>query len=390
MTRKIRWNRIILLLVIAVFVVLISVFTIDKIRFNAFVNEANSNYMLIINEKEYHPSMIKGKDFIFSSYDHQEIDLQVPKNSTINLLDNYKLTNENNEEYSGNISYLPDGKYFLTIEKGGFTYEYDLIVNNDFYVEIDSSKAVRAGWFVVDFFDLDEGEEVEIQTSFNSSEYFIFRDEDMIIPIAYDNVDGGSQISFSSSKSSTSPSVNIETYEFREDHFNVDQTVVDSASVQPDEQMIEYYNDANNSKNEVSMYDSTGFKTPALGYTTGDYGDVRYINGATTPTKIHNGIDYAAPKDSPVYAVADGIVSFATFLPSTGNTVVVDHGNGITSHYFHLNSIDVVLGSAVTHDSLIGGIGTTGFSTGDHLHLEVHINGMSVNPHLLLDQELNF
>ncbi len=108
------------------------------------------------------------------------------------------------------------------------------------------------------------------------------------------------------------------------------------------------------------------------------------------PTKIHYGIDYVNRKNTKIYSTSTGTVTYADFLPVTGNVVVVDHGNGITSHYFHLNKIDVKVGEVVNSESVIGKMGTTGFSTGNHLHFEIHINGVVINPYLMLKKQLNF
>jgi len=94
----------------------------------------------------------------------------------------------------------------------------------------------------------------------------------------------------------------------------------------------------------------------------------------------HDGIDIAAPKGTPVYAVDNGYVSFTGWKNGLGNTVIVDHGGGRQTVYGHLSSINVKKGDQVTKTTVLGGVGSTGFSTGNHLHFEVHVNGRAVDP----------
>ena len=96
----------------------------------------------------------------------------------------------------------------------------------------------------------------------------------------------------------------------------------------------------------------------------------------------HNGIDLASYGGIPVptHAIADGVVEIAGFSPSAGNWVVIDHGNGIKAKYMHHSSIRVAVGQKVRKGEQIGNMGSTGQSTGVHLHLQIELNGVPVNP----------
>ncbi len=97
--------------------------------------------------------------------------------------------------------------------------------------------------------------------------------------------------------------------------------------------------------------------------------------------KMHAGIDLAAPIGTPIYATADGIVSDAGWNSGGyGNLIKVDHGSGIETRYGHLSRILVSPGQRVTRGQQIGRMGSTGRSTGSHLHYEVRISGNAVNP----------
>jgi murein DD-endopeptidase MepM/ murein hydrolase activator NlpD len=100
--------------------------------------------------------------------------------------------------------------------------------------------------------------------------------------------------------------------------------------------------------------------------------------------KFHNAIDIAAPRGTPVYAYTNGKVVTAGWGNMAGNYVVIDHGGGLRTKYLHLSSISVKVGQTVKVGQKIGGVGSTGYSTGNHLHFEVIKNGVAVNPLLYL------
>lgn len=100
-----------------------------------------------------------------------------------------------------------------------------------------------------------------------------------------------------------------------------------------------------------------------------------------TDTKVfHHGMDIDAPKGSPIRAAGGGKVVRCGFESRYGNLVVIDHGNGYRTIYAHLSERMVELGDTVRRGDLIGKVGDTGRTTGPHLHYEVHVNGLPVNP----------
>ena len=103
--------------------------------------------------------------------------------------------------------------------------------------------------------------------------------------------------------------------------------------------------------------------------------------------EFHSGQDIEAAWGAPVVAGASGKVTFVGWQNGYGQLVVVDHGGGLTTRYGHLSQIDVELGQTVNRAQLLGKIGSTGRSTGPHLHYEVRINDQAVNPrqYLLLN-----
>lgn len=100
---------------------------------------------------------------------------------------------------------------------------------------------------------------------------------------------------------------------------------------------------------------------------------------------MHAGIDFKGAMGSPIFAAADGRVRFAGRKAGYGNAIEIAHGNGMMTRYAHLSRIDVKVGQLVAAGSTIGGLGSTGRSTGPHLHFEVRINDRAVNPRPFLE-----
>ena len=117
---------------------------------------------------------------------------------------------------------------------------------------------------------------------------------------------------------------------------------------------------------------SQGFIWPASGTITSGFGP-RW-------GRMHEGIDIAAPSGTPISAVAAGRIIYTGYMSGYGNITIIDHGNGLATAYAHQSSIAVSCGQSVTQGQTIGYVGSTGHSTGPHLHFEVRVNGNPVDP----------
>jgi murein DD-endopeptidase MepM/ murein hydrolase activator NlpD len=100
--------------------------------------------------------------------------------------------------------------------------------------------------------------------------------------------------------------------------------------------------------------------------------------------RMHEGIDIAAGTGTPIWAAAAGTVIHAGWLGGYGNLVVVDHGNGLATAYAHASAILVGVGQSVAQGETVSLVGSTGNSSGPHLHFEVRVNGSAVDPLLYL------
>jgi len=126
-----------------------------------------------------------------------------------------------------------------------------------------------------------------------------------------------------------------------------------------------------------------GFTWPASGRISGVYGSQRVLNGE--PRRPHFGLDIAAPTGSPVYAPADGVITMThPDMYFSGGTIILDHGQGLSSTFLHLSKILVEAGTTVKQGDLIAEIGATGRASGPHLDWRMNWLNQRVDPQLLL------
>ncbi|MBQ0084278.1 MAG: peptidoglycan DD-metalloendopeptidase family protein [Clostridiales bacterium] len=105
-----------------------------------------------------------------------------------------------------------------------------------------------------------------------------------------------------------------------------------------------------------------------------------YFGERDSGTHIHKGVDYVAAKGTPIYAVKGGTVTRSCYRSDYGNCIIINHGDGVQTLYAHCTELYVKVGEEVKQGQTIGSVGTTGQSTGYHLHFEVMVNGGYVNP----------
>jgi len=165
---------------------------------------------------------------------------------------------------------------------------------------------------------------------------------------------------------------------------------IQKEKVDPPQSVIDrIYNERKNVKESrkkanliTSTYYNNGFILPALGPISGVYGSQRILNGK--PRSPHYGIDIALPKGHEVVSPMDGIVLFTNHdLYYSGGTIIIGHGQGLTTSYLHLSKILVTVNDKVRRGELIGRVGATGRATGPHLHWGAELKGKRIDPKYL-------
>ena len=131
---------------------------------------------------------------------------------------------------------------------------------------------------------------------------------------------------------------------------------------------------------DARQYNGGMFTWPCPSYTriSDDYGE--RIHPILGIKQFHNGVDMAAPSGSPILAAYDGDVVGAGYSPTMGNYVMIDHGSGLYTIYMHASALYVSVGQSVTKGQKIAAVGSTGRSTGSHLHFSVRLNGAYTSP----------
>ena len=166
----------------------------------------------------------------------------------------------------------------------------------------------------------------------------------------------------------------IEKYTQNEDEVNT--TKIEVAKQESEEMIKEKIE--KQKKEEELMPEVNGIKLalkPISGTITSRYGESSSLRKST-----HTGLDIAATTGTPIKVVADGIVTNASYSGSYGNLVKISHGDGVETWYAHTSKMYVTVGQKVSAGDTIAAVGSTGNSTGAHLHFEIRINGNHVNP----------
>jgi murein DD-endopeptidase MepM/ murein hydrolase activator NlpD len=127
-----------------------------------------------------------------------------------------------------------------------------------------------------------------------------------------------------------------------------------------------------------SLLNATPSIKPARGWYTSSFG--YRIDPFTSKPVMHNGLDIAGPPGTPIRAPANGVVSHVGFEPGYGKLLTIDHGYGVKTRYAHNSQIFVELGQKIKRYDVISAIGNTGRSSGPHLHYEVRVHGVPVDP----------
>ncbi len=120
------------------------------------------------------------------------------------------------------------------------------------------------------------------------------------------------------------------------------------------------------------------FAWPVRGPITSPFG--MRVDPITGRYALHSGIDIGADYGTPIQAAADGVVLYASWYGGYGNAIILDHGSGLSTLYAHCSAMYVSVNQHIQRGQVIGAVGATGYATGPHLHFEIRVNGVPVNP----------
>lgn len=205
------------------------------------------------------------------------------------------------------------------------------------------------------------------------------------IPTNYSTPPGSYNLKITDSETglTSTEAIEIVARDFRVQKLTIDPSI--ESSTRNDEAYAEYsqYFTPSREVSSPEKYYTESFLLPTIGRLSTEFGEARSVNGAMT-TYRHSGIDIAAPRGAEVLSTNTGKVTLAMPLILTGNSVVIDHGEGLFSVYFHLDKLHVSKGELVERGQLIGTVGSTGFSTGPHLHFTMSYYQFNIEPGFIL------
>ena len=170
--------------------------------------------------------------------------------------------------------------------------------------------------------------------------------------------------------------ININVNEIYTQDINAVNQVVEVATAidTTDAKITEVINEQ--AKIKAATLDGVYFSVkPVSGNITSRYGAVESVRDHT-----HAGLDIAAPYGTTIVAAADGEITYSGWMSGYGNLIIIDHGNGIQTYYGHCSKLYAKVGDEVKAGNTIAAVGSTGNSTGNHLHFEIRKNGTTLNP----------
>ena len=244
-------------------------------------------------------------------------------------------------------------------------------------------QAVNGGVLVIPFADLVKTESDSITGTFQGRRGFIYNNV-AYFSVGMDTSPGTYQVQLNNDGHTQSVAVNIASKEYTEQHITIEnQNMV----TPPKETLQRISEEASKQRKLYKSYTpqielGDGFKIPLEGPLTSLFGHKRFFNGqARNP---HSGLDIAAPTGTPISAPANGTVVLVDDLYFNGNTVFIDHGQGLITMYCHMDKTSVTPGQFIKQGETLGLVGATGRVTGPHLHWSVSLGGIRIDPQIFM------
>ncbi len=270
-------------------------------------------------------------------------------------------------------------------------FEIDVDMPTD--IEILSGINYQGDVIAVAIRNSEEGETFNLTSSTQSEEIQIYEDDDeyvAFIPISYWTNEGAYELTLTVNKDLDSEYIVTKPIIINYKEFDVQYLVISEEIVEETDtadanyQYSVYVRGARSESVDEKLWEGP-FIQPIEGRLTTDFGEIRYVNDEISSSR-HGGIDWAAPTGTEIKASNSGVIALADYMTLTGNTVVIDHGMGIFTTYYHLHTLGSEAGQTVEKGDIIGTVGTTGFSTGPHLHFAFSIYNTNMNPYQAMER----
>lgn len=280
-------------------------------------------------------------------------------------------------------------RMFLKHSSPQLDYVYQAQLELELPPEVSISKlsAQQGDVLVIRVDHIHDAMNVELKAPFKPSAPLRTKDAILwFMPVVYRQTPGTYPIEVTIDETFHSYELEVLAYDFKALYFTVDTSVVRSTVGNP--AAVEEYRTViwpTYETYEPNNYWNDPFMLPVEGARiSSTFGEMRFVNNAPNPTR-HVGIDYAIACGTDVRASNRGRVEVSQFLIMIGNTIVIDHGLGLKTYYEHMEELFVQPGEMVERGQVIGTVGTTGYSTGCHLHFQAMIKNQSFNPEFLYE-----
>lgn len=300
------------------------------------------------------------------------------------LKDFSKFIPKNNGEYQIVVSAEFKGKDY----SGSCEYKFTVAYNAETEFFLTASDVISGDALIIIGKNL-RSRDVTVALDYEFTPFLIF-DKDGgcsgYIPVNHLRTAGRYRAAVAYGGRTTELFYNVTEAEFEQQHMQISEATRSATTGNPEagKEYSEVLVPLFESFDENIYWDGRLFMQPVEGVVTTDFGAMRYTNNDPTPSR-HAGVDIACDEGTPVAASNTGKVLFAGNLIITGNTVLIEHGIGLHTLYQHLSRTDCEAGDIVDIGDIIGAVGSTGYSTGAHLHFDLMIGYQSINPWMAFD-----
>lgn len=307
-----------------------------------------------------------------------EIEITYPDQSIETLIGTETIILEENGTYLFNVKRVME-------DKTVYHFEFSVEVESYPTVSISNTNPVQGELLIVNIENIKKDSTITVDNHFRPSA-ILQKDYSarFYLPMAYREEAKVYPLSVTINDVKYDYELDVKTFEFKQIHFTVSASV-SSSTVGNNDAVIQYRETIYPLYEtfETEEYWEGSFVLPVEGArVSSSFGEMRFVNNAKTPSR-HSGIDYAVACGTDVVASNTGKVEYAGFLTMIGNTIVIDHGLGLKTFYEHMDDIVITQGDMVNKGDVIGHVGTTGYSTGCHLHFQGMVKNQSINPEFL-------